>query len=307
MSSGQTLIADVDRLCKGRSDHVEHRTRPFINFAAWRAVGGSLRRLVAACAFFIALVISIPSFGQPPETKPAAPADAASKEVASTEKLTLQQTIDQLKTQGKTEEATFLTKQQERATSYGKMAWPEKWGVIFGRLVASESDNPQLCDAQMAIHPSGWFAGDVGDIEKPVEFRMWGYHPVLIKHGGIGETTVNVGDIVLKPFLFDELATVRAELLFEGKVDPAAVSVSVIMEHPRVNSRSNGTDGNIPWPKKERIAIGPDFRIQRTGLNPIPHYFVIKAPGHPVLSRIQAGTWRNRGPGRPENRGITGV
>jgi hypothetical protein len=259
MSSGQKLIVDVDRHCD---------------------VGGSLRRLVAACAFFIALVISLPSFGQPPETKPSAPADVASKEAATAEKLTLPQTIDQLKAQGKVEEGNFLIQQKERASRYGKGAASEKWGVIFGRLVASGSDNPQLCDAQMTIHPSGWFAGDVGDIEKPVELRMWGYHPVLIKHGGASGATVNVGDIVLKPFLFDELGTVRAELLFEGKVDPAAVSISVMMQHPPVNSRSGGTDGNIPWPEKEAITIGPDFRIQRTSLNPMPHYFFIKAPGH---------------------------
>lgn len=259
MSSGQRLTADVDQTSVGRT------------------VVESLSRLVVVSTLFVALMAAAPSFGQSPEkTERANSAEGP----GAPPKSALDETIEQLKSQGKTEEATFLTKQQERANGFGKSAEPKKWGVIFGRLVASGSDNPQLCDAQMAIHPSGWFAADVGDIEKPVEFRMWGYHPVLIKHGGIGGATVNVGDIVLKPFLFDELATVRAELLFEGKVDPAAVSVSLMMEHPPVNSRSGGTDGNIPWPEKEAIAIGPDFRIQRTGLNPMPHYFYIKAPGH---------------------------
>jgi hypothetical protein len=259
MSSSQKSIAPVGQTCAGRT------------------VVESLSRLVVVSTLFVALMAAAPAFGQSPEK--AVPANSAEGPGAPP-KSALDETIDQLKSQGKTEEATFLTKQQERANAYGKSPEPKKWGVIFGRLVAAGSDKLQLCDAQMAIHPSGWFAGDVGDIEKPVEFRMWGYHPVLIKHGGLGGATVNVGDIVLKPFLFDELATVRAELLFEGKVDPAAVSVSVMLQHPPVNSRSGGTDGNIPWPEKEAIAIGPDFRIQRTGLNPMPHYFFIKAPGH---------------------------
>ncbi len=257
MSSSKNSIEPVGQTCAGRT------------------VIESLSRLVIVSTLFVALIAAAPSFGQLPEK--AGPANSAEGPGAPP-KSALDETIEQLKSQGKTEEATFLTKQQERANGFGKS--DKEWGVIFGRLVAPGSDKLQLCDAQMAIHPSGWFAGDVGDIEKPVEFRMWGYHPVLIKHGGVAGASVNVGDIVLKPFLFDELATVRAELLFEGKVDPAAVSVSVMMQHPPVNSRSGGTDGNIPWPEKEAIAIGPDFRIQRTGLNPMPHYFFIKAPGH---------------------------
>lgn len=211
------------------------------------------------------------------DTKDQAPVGKAQKPDDSSKQLTLPETIENLKSQGKTDEATFLTERWEIAKKNRKLPGP---AVIFGRLLVGDPDNPRLCDAQMEIHKSGWFLGDVGNVKTPVEFRMWGYHPAQVVHGGDSDSIVAVGDVVLKRFLFDELATVRAEILFEGKVDPSQTTVEIIMKHPTPNTPSGGTDGFIPRPDKELVALGPDFRIQRSGLTPIPHFFSIKAPGH---------------------------
>lgn len=268
MSSSQKSIALRDQLCAGHCEREQVCKRHQRYVARSLRPDKSLRILATQFTFLMALIVSMPSFAQEPE------------QASATEKLAFQETIEQLKAQSKTDEAAFLVQQKAMIDKLGKNPDAVKRGVIFGRLVVSQSDNPQFCDAQMPIHPSGWFVGDVGNIEEPVEFRMWGYHPARVKHSGPREAIMNVGDILLKPFRFDELGTVRAELLFEGKVDPAAASVTVTMEHPPVNSWFNGTDGYIPRPDKERIPVGPDFRIQRTGLTPIPHYLSIKAPKH---------------------------
>lgn len=273
MPLGQISIALRDQPCVGRCEQGQVCKRYEQYVVASLRPGKPLRILVPPFAFLVALMVSIPSLAQEAE------------QAAAIEKLALQETIEQLTAQGKTDEAKFLVQQKAMIDKLGKNPDAVERGVIFGRLVVSQSDNPQFCDAQMAIHPSGWFVGDVGNIEEPVEFRMWGYHPARVKHNGPREAIMNVGDILLKPFRFDELGTVRAELLFEGKVDPATASVTVTMEHPPVNSWFNGTNGYIPWPDKERIPVGSEFRIQRTGLNPIPHHLAIKAPKHLPFQR----------------------
>lgn len=198
------------------------------------------------------------------------PSNNAAKTVPP--KLTLQETIDRLKADKNVEAALFLEVQAKLAN--------QRRAILFGKLVVPSSENPQLCDAQTAIHPSGWFLADVGDTQLPVEFRLWGYRPEQVIHGGQVGEIVNVGEVVLKPFLFEELATVRAEFLFEGKVDPEKATIRVVMEHPKANSATGGTDGFIARPDKENIALGADLRIQKTGMTPIPHYFSVQAPGH---------------------------
>lgn len=276
MSSGQQA-----RACNNHfnDDHCQPVTDRQSFRANSKPLSGLFRCVATAFAFLVVALGSAIALAQEPQVEGRKVPDG------TVEILKLQETIDRLKSQGKADEAKFLTEQQELVLMLPKDEERETGAVIFGRLIVSESDDPRFCDAQMAIHRSGWFLGDVGDINEPVEFRMWGYRPAKVEHVGRRGETINVGDIVLKPFLFDELATVRAELLFENKVDPATVSVNVIMEHPPVNSRFNGTNGYVLWPEKESIAVGPDFRIQRTGLTPIPHELIIKAPGHLPLRR----------------------
>ena len=232
------------------------------------------RNISTTVALLAALAVAIPSFGQQADKGNAVP------ESKTNEKLSLPETIELLKSQGKTEEATFLTQQKERTERYTSNFPNQNWGVVFGKLVVSNSDDPHLADAQMDIHTSGWFLSDLSDIDKPLEVRMWGHRPYQIIHPGPQGATANVGDLVLEPFPSNELATVRAELKFEGKVDPKAVVINVVMQHPPVNHLSGGTNGNIPRPDKEGISLGPNFRINRSGLSPIPHYVTIKAPGH---------------------------
>lgn len=191
--------------------------------------------------------------------------------------LSLKETIDDMNARGKTAEAAYLTDRMEYAE---KRRDADEWSFIFGRVVALAPDNPRYCDAQMAIHDSGWFLGSVGDRDKPIGFRMYGYHPQEVVHGGGAGTIVNVGDVILKRFRFNELAAVRVEVLFEGEVDPTKTSVKFVMGHPKTNSASGGTNGFYEHLKREAAVLGQDFKIQKTGLTPVTHYISIRAPGH---------------------------
>ena len=114
---------------------------------------------------------------------------------------------------------------------------------------------------------------------------MWGYHPAQVAHRGKKGSIVNVGDVVLKPYRFDEYATVRAEVLCEDDVDPSKVEINVYLSAAKTNSGSGGTNGSLPWPAKEQIKLGKDFKFQRTGLNPMKHTISVQAPGHLPLRK----------------------
>ena len=215
--------------------------------------------------------------------RPAGPALQAADNPVDYSQVSLPQTIRQLTADGNTEAAKFLSARQNEAFKQHRR-WRDA-SFIFGRIVLSSEDNPRYCDAQMQIHSSGWFLGSVGSTENPVGFRMWGYHPVEVTHGGEKGQVVNVGEISMVPYRFDQLATVRGAVVFENDARPDDAEVRVEMEAPRTNSRSGGTNGRLDQPKLESVQLTEDLSFQKTGLTPIAHTLSIRAKGHLPLHR----------------------
>lgn len=254
MAVGAPYIIEVEGM-KGKYVPLEwHRTARIVDIV----IGGDTAKSMATA--------------EPPQ-----PGESPPIAAGSSKRPTLQQTIDKLREAGNTDDADYLQ---------GRMAYAEKnmksrnHSFVFGRLVLKGKENPQWCNAQMHIQKSGWFLGSVGDTQAPVDFRMWAYLPSQAIHGGLKGTIANVGEVVAEPYLFDQLATVRGKVLFEGDVQPDDVSIEVKLESGRTNSATGGTNGYLPWPEKEKVILNDKFEFEKTGLSPLPHYFLIRAARH---------------------------
>ena len=114
---------------------------------------------------------------------------------------------------------------------------------------------------------------------------MFGYRPVVVIHEGAEGTIENVGDVVMKPFRFEELGTVRAELVFEGPVEHDDVEIDVRLVPPKSRSASGGSGPTNRWEERERVQLDEQQQIQLTGLSPMRHRVTVSAPKHQPFSR----------------------
>lgn len=292
-------------LSMAASGSIQRRLNAILDPTVSRRRVGTMSTLIVCAVFaavgLLALCVT-PATGQPSSPDPARRVDTRYSQVETASRLpadgpliqvvvkdraavpydlSLDATIDQLAANGATDAAEFLKERRELAERFRR---EREWAYVFGRIVLEGPDNPRLVDGQMEIHRSGWFLGSVGRRDEPIEFRMAGYQTAKVVHGGAPATIVNVGEVILSPYLFDELATVRAELLFESAVKSKDVTVRVLIQHPPTNSASGGTDGFLARPRVENVAVR-NRRIQKTGLSPLPHVIHIEAPGHLPLRR----------------------
>ena len=211
--------------------------------------------------------------------KPDASAKAGPEQHLNPKSLSLHQTIAKLRENGDVEAADFLQERMENAIRSHRIH--PAWSFVFGRLVVGKGDDPQLCDAQMPIHSSGWFMGSVKHRFKPVGFRMWGYHEAFAQHGGAKSSIANVGDVILRRYEKSDFGAFKGKVKLSRKnVSPSDVQVTVRLASPRTNSGSGGTNGYRDWPEKEQMELDDDLQWTASGLNPMPHRVHITAPGH---------------------------
>ena len=209
-------------------------------------------------------------------TKPVAPT-----EVEAEKRPSFEETIAVLRAKGETDVADYLERRKKGADSLQQKFG---WSYVFGKVVVKGKDSPRHCQSHLNIQKSGWFIGDVGK-SREAGFNMFGYRPVTVKHRGPEATLYNVGEIVMEPFRFEELGTVRAKLLFEGPVDPKDVSVRIKLVPPKSRSASGGSGGSVSWREKENTVPDSNLMIQMTGLSPMPHRIYVKAPKHKPFQR----------------------
>lgn len=228
-----------------------------------------------------ALMESLPS--SPKDETHKATEPVAQAEVETEKRLTFEETVAVLRAKGETDAADYLERRKKSADRFQQKFG---WSYVFGKVVVKGKDSPRNCQSHLNIQNSGWFLGDVGK-SREAGFNMFGYRPVTVKHRGQAGTLYNVGEIVMEPFQFDELGTVRAKLLFEGAVDPQDVSVRIKLVPPKSRLASGGTQGTSSSSGLEQEEALPDsnFQVQKTGLSPMLHRIHVKAPKHQPFNR----------------------
>ncbi|QDT44911.1 Regulatory protein BlaR1 [Gimesia alba] len=222
-----------------------------------------------------------------PESKEGTSATSATSGSGQADDLSLppfDEFIEQLRKTNQTEAANYLTGRRESLLK--RLEGHPTAVLVYGQIVAPEGEPPQLCNAQMKIIKGGYFIGSVGNLAKPVGFRMFGCRKVdLVPREAGGDQvksgdTVSLGRIVMQPYAREELATVRGRLKFGRDIAVSAVRIRVVIDPAKTNSISGGTDGFLEWPEKEQVTIGKNFEFEHRQLAPLPHRLEIESPGH---------------------------
>jgi thiol-disulfide isomerase/thioredoxin len=163
----------------------------------------------------------------------------------------------------------------------------KKGHVIVGQVVVEDGKlDPELVMAQMPISPEGYFAGEVGDLKRPVGFRAQGYEPVNVPLAGKQGAVVYVGQVKLKPLQKDNAASARARITLDGAKTNDAVEVSLSMSVDGINTPHNGYSPRRRWPEGAKYTVPASGEFVAKDLTPGKHYLSIKAKDHVDFTKM---------------------
>ena len=75
--------------------------------------------------------------------------------------------------------------------------------------------DPELVVAQMGILPEGYFAGELGDLERPLGFRCQGYSSLEVPLEGKTGELVYLGTVTLKPLAAGQSASLQGKVTLD--------------------------------------------------------------------------------------------
>ena len=152
--------------------------------------------------------------------------------------------------------------------------------VIVGKVVLDPGDDPSAISFQTPVLKSGVFASAIGDLTRPIGFRMHHYAPYDLDLNGKTGDVVDVGEIRMRRLAPSELVPLKGKLVLEGGTDPSQAWVSFQVCNGPVNTPSNGTR-----PAAERwwsgtVAVDSSGSLDAEGFSPIEYYCSIGAIGY---------------------------
>ena len=258
----------------------------------------SYKRLKDEGVLFDALLKPVgnapPEVGTMPATKSSLPSDSKAPMTGDSVLLPgeafppFQELLVRLRESGQAKTADALQASFDNESRYLSRG---RQGVIaYGKVVVKSGEPPHLCNAPMKIFESGWFVAGIGDLDRPVGFRMFGCRPVdvvpsIIAPGVEPGAIVSLRRIVMEPYAETELATLRGRLNFTSNKMPSGIRARVVINGGPTNSMTGGTDGFIEWPEKENVILASDLRFEHRRLSPLPHRLHIEVPGHRSIKR----------------------
>lgn len=157
----------------------------------------------------------------------------------------------------------------------------KKGAVVVGHVALSDGKlDPELVLAQMEILPGGDFAGEVGDLNRPVSFRAGGYADAVVPLAGKSGPFVDLGTVTLAPLPKDQAAGLKGTVKVDGAKDVEGATVSVSLMVPPANTPHNGYSPRRRWPEATELKVDRSGAFAATGLNPGEYYLSVEAKGH---------------------------
>lgn len=162
----------------------------------------------------------------------------------------------------------------------------KKGGVVLGQVVVEDGKlSPEMVLAQMPISAEGYFAGEVGDMKKPVNFRAAGYEDVEAKLDGKSGEFFDVGVVTMKPMPKGSAVTLKGKVQLEiADRGPATMSLSLMV--PKPNTPHGGYSPRRGWPKPTEVKLEADGSFSVPGLTPGDYYMMIQAKDHAQKSEM---------------------
>jgi len=161
-----------------------------------------------------------------------------------------------------------------------------KGGVAIGQVVVEDGKlDTEWVLAQMPILAGGYFAGEVGDMKKPIGFRAAGYEDAEAKLDGKTGEFFDVGVVTLKPMAKDKAATLKGKVELDiADRGPPKASISLMV--PKPNTPHNGYSPRRAWPKPTEVKLEADGSFSVAGLTPGDYYMQVQAKDHGDESKM---------------------
>ena len=128
--------------------------------------------------------------------------------------------------------------------------------VVVGRLVVEDGkQDPEMVLAQMPILKEGYFAGEVGDLERPIAFRSQGYQNLDVPLKGKTGDLVYLGDVTLKALPESRRSSLRGKIVLDAPKDSESPvrQPEFIVGEP--NTPHNGYSPRRGWPKPLELPV----------------------------------------------------
>ena len=187
--------------------------------------------------------------------------------------------VNDLSTQKKSTLAARLLLEIAKAKT--AVASFKKGHVAVGRVVLADGKlDPELVLAQMEILPEGYFAGEVGDLNRPLGFRAAGYASLDIPLKGKTGELVYLGTITLKPLSAAQVASLKGKVKLDDAKEGAAATIQLSLSVPKPNTPHNGYSPRHRWPESIKVPVSESGEFTATGLSPSEYTIIVQAPGH---------------------------
>ena len=157
----------------------------------------------------------------------------------------------------------------------------KKGGVAVGQIVVEDGKTePEEVMAQMPILPDGFFAGEVGDLQKPIAFRSHGYQNLDVPLDGKKGDLVYVGKAFLKPLKKDQEATLKGTVALDAAKTAESATLTLSMSVGPVNTPHNGYSPRQHWPKGFTVPVSKTGEFSISGLSPSNYSLSVTADDH---------------------------
>lgn len=160
-----------------------------------------------------------------------------------------------------------------------------KGSVVIGRVVVEDGKlDPEWVLAQMPILDGGYFAGEVGNMKKPLWFRAAGYEDAKAPLGGMAVAVYDVGTVTMKPVAPEKMATVKGKVALDlADRGPATITLSLMV--PPANTPHGGYSPRRRWPEPTKVKLASDGSFRVSGLNPSEYYLQVEAKDHAKVAK----------------------
>jgi thiol-disulfide isomerase/thioredoxin len=172
-----------------------------------------------------------------------------------------------------------IAKARQTVRSYGRGR------VVIGRLVVEGGrTDPEMVLAQMPILAGGYFAGEVGDLVRPIAFRAHGYQNLDVPLEGKRGDVVDVGTVTLKPLPRDQEASLRGTVTLDNPRESGSTTVHLNIAVGPVNTPHNGYSPRRRWPEAIEVPVSKWGEFVAKGLSPARYNLSVTEKGH-IASR----------------------
>jgi hypothetical protein len=158
--------------------------------------------------------------------------------------------------------------------------------VAVGRVVVSDAKlDPELVLAQMEILPEGYFAGEVGDLERPLVFRGEGYSSLEVPLKGKTGNLFYLGTVTLPRLATGQAASLQGNVRLDDAKPAHTTTVQLSLSVPPANTPTNGFSDRRRWPIPITVAVSKAGEFKATRLSPTDYSLYITAPGYVSQAR----------------------